>query len=394
MIKSLPFLLILSLIACCIEVDISVPSFPDISDHFAISDGLTQMTIAVNFFGFFLSGIFYGPLSECYGRRSIMIVGNTLLLIGAAGCVFAPSIEFLLFSRLIQGIGASASAVIVFAMIADVYTGTTAAKLVGKMNSILTIFMSIAPIAGGFINEMVGWRGNYFVVALVSSLALLLLYLYLPETKKDPEKLSIKKAIGDYMTLMTDKSFLYASIVPSVGYAGYMSFIACGSFLYMETYGLPIMQYALHQGAIVVSFSIVSMYSGALSQKIGRKNSIIYGIIISLIGGIMMIIVGFTTENAPYLTTISMILFSSGAAVYYPVVFTRSMEIFPELKGSSSSVIMGMRMILLSAFITFTSCIYNGKLLPVALIVFLAAILVIICTYRLLNFVSFEEKEA
>lgn len=392
MTKNLPFLLIMSLLACCIEVDISVPSFPDISDHFKISDGLTQMTIAINFFGFFLSGIFYGPLSESYGRRRIMIVGNTLLLIGAIGCVIAPSIEFLLFSRLIQGIGASAAAVIVFAMIADVYSGDVAAKLVGIMNSILTILMAIAPIAGSFINEVVGWRGNYFVVALVSAISWVLLYLNLPETKKDSEELNIKKILRSYATLVTDKSFLYASVVPSIGYSGYMSFIACGSFLYMETYNLPIMQYAIHQGVIVGSFSVISMYSGALSQKIGRKNSIVYGIMLSLIGGIMMFTIAFVTENAPYLTTLSMILFSGGAAIYYPVIFTRSMEIFPELKGASSSAIMGMRMILCSGFVAVTSYFYDGKLLPVALIVLLAAILVIICTYRLLNFISFEEK--
>jgi DHA1 family bicyclomycin/chloramphenicol resistance-like MFS transporter len=382
----------MSLLACCIEVDISVPSFPDISDHFKISDGLTQMTIAINFFGFFLSGIFYGPLSESYGRRGIMIVGNTLLLIGAIGCVIAPSIEFLLFSRLIQGIGASAAAVIVFAMIADVYSGDVAAKLVGIMNSILTILMAIAPIAGSFINEVVGWRGNYFVVSLVSAISCVLLYLNLPETKKDSEELNIKKILRSYATLVTDKSFLYASVVPSIGYSGYMSFIACGSFLYMETYNLPIMQYAIHQGVIVGSFSVISMYSGALSQKIGRKNSIVYGIMLSLIGGIMMFTIAFVTENAPYLTTLSMILFSGGAAIYYPVIFTRSMEIFPELKGASSSAIMGMRMILCSGFVAVTSYFYDGKLLPVALIVLLAAILVIICTYRLLNFISFEEK--
>lgn len=385
------FLLILSLLACCIEVDISVPSFPDISEYFAISDGLTQMTVAVNFFGFFLSGIFYGPLSECYGRRKIMIAGNALLLIGAIGCVFAESIEFLLFSRLIQGIGASASAVIVFTVMADVCSGDKAAKLIGIMNSILTVFMSLAPIAGSFINEMVGWRGNYFVVAFVSAVAWVLLFLYLPETKKDTEKFSIKKVISDYIKLMTNKAFLYASLVPSVGYSGYMCFIACGSFLYIETYNLPIMQYAIHQGVIVGTFSLISMYSGVLIQKIGQRNSIIYGIILCLSGGTMMLILSLTTENAPYMTTLSMILFNSGSAVYYPVIFARSIEIFPDLKGPSSSAIMGMRMIICSCSIALTNYFYDGKLLPVALIVFLAAALVIICTLRLLNFISFKE---
>ena len=102
-------LLILSLIACCIEVDISVPGFPDMGRHFNVEDGIIQMTIAYNFLGFCLGAAIYGPLSDAYGRRPIMIWGNAILLLGAIGCVIAPSIPFLLATRLIQGIGASAS---------------------------------------------------------------------------------------------------------------------------------------------------------------------------------------------------------------------------------------------------------------------------------------------
>ena len=106
MTKSLPLLLVISLLTCCVEVDISVPSFPDISDYFNISDGLTQMTVALNFFGFCLSSVVYGPLSDSFGRRKVMIIGNAIMMLGACGCAFAPNIEFLLCSRLLQGIGA------------------------------------------------------------------------------------------------------------------------------------------------------------------------------------------------------------------------------------------------------------------------------------------------
>jgi len=83
MTKNFTFLLVISLLTCSVEVDISVPSFPDISDYFNISDGLTQMTIALNFFGFCLASGFYGPLSDTFGRRKVMLIGNAIML----GCV-------------------------------------------------------------------------------------------------------------------------------------------------------------------------------------------------------------------------------------------------------------------------------------------------------------------
>ena len=99
-------LAILSLVACCIEMDISVPGFPDMAHYFGVSDGIIQLTLAYNFFGFCCASFIYGPLSECYGRQKIMVGGNFLLLIGAFGCVYASTISFLLISRFIQGVGA------------------------------------------------------------------------------------------------------------------------------------------------------------------------------------------------------------------------------------------------------------------------------------------------
>ena len=80
-------------------------------------------------------------------------------------------------------------------MIADVYESEKAAKLIGVMNSLITVFMSIAPIAGGFINNLVGFRGNYFVIALVSLISWVMLYFQLPETKK--EKKTLKESINE-----------------------------------------------------------------------------------------------------------------------------------------------------------------------------------------------------
>ena len=274
MTKNFTFLLVVSLLTCSVEVDISVPSFPDISDYFNISDGLTQMTIALNFFGFCLASGVYGPLSDAFGRRKVMLIGNAIMLVGAVGCALAHSIEYLLFSRFIQGIGASTSAVVAFAMVADVYSEEKSAKLVGTMNSLITVFMSIAPIAGGFINESIGWRGNYSVIATLSVASWFMLYLWLPETKASFNPLRYNKIIADFQTLFTDSRFMLASLVPSIFFAGWMSFVSCGSFLYMETYDLPIMYYALHQGCIIAVFSGVSLYAGQILQTIGEKNCV------------------------------------------------------------------------------------------------------------------------
>src|SRR5690242_2937724 len=96
---SLVALVILSFLGCCMELDISIPSFPSMMNFFGASEAQVQNTLSLNFLAFCLSGLFYGPLSEAWGRRRLMVFGATCFLVGAAGCVFSYSIYQLMFWR-------------------------------------------------------------------------------------------------------------------------------------------------------------------------------------------------------------------------------------------------------------------------------------------------------
>ncbi len=350
----LPFLLILSLIAKFIEIDISVPSFPDMVHYFNVSEGTIQLTIAYNFLGFCIGGLFFGPLSECYGRRRIMIIGNTLLLIGAVGCVFAPSIFWLLISRFVQGIGVSTS-VVVFAIVADSYKGDEAVKFIGIMNSVLTVVMAIAPVLGSFINEIVGWRGNYATVAILCLISWVLLLFLLPETKKDRDAFSLKKIMKDYRKLLSSPRFVTLSLMSSLFSAAYMSFITCGPFLYMKTFGLSSTIYALHQGAIVGCFSLISLFAGKILQKLGAIWCVISGTSVGAIGSLLLVIFSIIVPHSFYLVTLSMIIFSIGCAICQPVIFNASINVFPEIKGTASSAVSFIRAFIMAIFIGLTS---------------------------------------
>ncbi|MBA8769921.1 multidrug effflux MFS transporter [Wolbachia pipientis] len=380
----LPFLLILSLIAKFIEIDISVPSFPDMVRYFNVSEGTIQLTIAYNFLGFCIGGLFFGPLSECYGRRRIMIIGNTLLLVGAVGCVFAPSIFWLLISRFVQGIGVSTS-VVVFAIVADSYKGDEAVKFIGIMNSVLTVVMAIAPVLGSFINEIVGWRGNYATVAILCLISWVLLLLALPETKKDCDIFSLKKMMKDYRKLLSNPRFVTLSLMSSLFSAAYMSFITCGPFLYMKTFGLSSTIYALHQGAIVGCFSLISLFAGKILQKLGAIKCVISGTSVGAIGSLLLVIFSIIVPHSFYLVTLSMIIFSIGCAIFQPVIFNASINVFPEIKGTASSALSFIRAFIMAIFIGLTSYVYNGQAISVAVLVLSAIVLELVFTVYLLR---------
>src|ERR1700722_7114343 len=102
--KYFPFLLIFSAVSAAIEIDLSLPSFPDIARAFSVSEEIIEGTISLNFLGFCIAALFYGPLSDRYGRRPILLIGTVLFLIGSLCCSLASSIEMILVSRFIQGI--------------------------------------------------------------------------------------------------------------------------------------------------------------------------------------------------------------------------------------------------------------------------------------------------
>jgi len=375
----LPFLLILSLIAKFIEMDISVPGFPDIAHYFNVSEGTIQLTIAYNFLGFCIGGLFFGPLSECYGRRRIMIIGNTFLLIGAIGCVFAPSVFWLLVSRFVQGIGVSTS-VVVFAIITDSYKGDKAVKFIGIMNSIMTVIVAIAPVFGSFINEIVGWRGNYVSVAMLCLISWVLLLFLLPETKKDRNIFSLKKMMKDYKKLLSSSKFMALSLVLSLFSASYMSFVTCGSFLYMGTFGLSRTIYALHQGAIVGCFLLISLFAGKILQKLGAIWCIISSTSVIIIGSLLLVIFSIVMPNFSYLITLSMIIFVIGCAICQGMVFNSALNVLPEVKGTASSAVSFVRAFIMAIFTGLTGYVYNGQAISIAILVLSATVLKLIFT--------------
>ena len=214
--RFLPYLFIFAILNSCIELEISAPSFLDISKEFNVSNFQVTLTVTYNLIGFCIASLIYGPLSEKYGRRPIMLIGNGILILGSIGCVISNSIHVLLISRFIQGCGAATSAVIVSAIIADIYSFEKSQKVYGQMNCIVSVITGLSPVIGGFIKSFLGWRANYGCVTLICIFSWILQYFYLQETKSNLEALKLKFLIHNYKIIIKNKNFLFLSCIPSI----------------------------------------------------------------------------------------------------------------------------------------------------------------------------------
>ena len=367
--KYFPYLLIFSAVSAAIEIELSLPSFPDIAQAFSVSEDVVESTISLNFLGFCLSALFYGPLSDRFGRRPILLISAVLYLIGSIWCAVAPSIEMILCARLIQGLGAAGSFVLVFTMISDAFKDNEATRWIGLLNAIVTGAMAFSPILGGYLNAYFGWRGCYTFVACITVIQLLLLVFYLPETRKG-EKVPAKEAVKDYAKLLSSYRFVKSSLVPTLVCGGYMAFVSVIPFLYRVELEMPLRHFSLHQAAIIGSFSLMSYYADRIARYFGDMRSVLTGSFISVFATAALLLFAWMEEiPSPLLITPFMCLFAASCAIPFAIVFSASLTIVPEKNGPASSLLMSMRTLVCAIAVQLAGNLYNGTLFSSAVIV-------------------------
>ncbi len=376
-------LIVIALLGCTMEIDISIPSFPSIMDYFEATEAKVQSTLSVNFLAFCLAGLLYGPLSESWGRKGLMLFGASCFLVGALGCVFSFSINQLIFWRFIQGLGASSTAVLSFAMIADKYQGDEAAQKISMVNAFSTAFMAMAPVIGGLTIHYFDWRANYSIIALIALVSWGLLIFYLPETKTKKEPLNLRSLVSTYATVTTNTSFMLSALIPNLLVVAYLTFVGSAAFYYINTCELSPLTFAIHQGLLVACFSITSFYAGRIIQWLGSDRAVSFGMLGSSIGAVLMLFFSYQFPIQPYLITAAMCILAIGCALPISITFANSLEIMPDLRGVCSSFIMSTRLLLSGIGVYLTGLMFDGSMRPVAIMVTISVLFAYALSWRL-----------
>jgi DHA1 family bicyclomycin/chloramphenicol resistance-like MFS transporter len=164
-------------------IDMYLPALPSIAGDLKASTAATQMTLMAFFMAFGVCQIVYGPLSDMIGRKPPLYFGLVVFGLGSVGCALAPSVEWLIAFRVLQGIGASAVMVIPRAIIRDLHTGVEAARLMALVMLVFSVAPILAPLTGSALIVPFGWRAVFVAVTIVSALTFLLVLTSLKETR-------------------------------------------------------------------------------------------------------------------------------------------------------------------------------------------------------------------
>jgi len=369
----IPAILLVIMVGCWIELDLYAPSFPQMMHYFATNEQMMQWTLSLNFLGFFLASLLCGPLADSFGRRNVILVGSVIFVLGSLICLAASSIGWMLCGRLIQGVGVSAPVTVCMAVIADIYQGERQVRLLSKMNSAITISMALAPIAGVYLTEAIGWHANFVAIFVIALLGVFLILLFIPETHQVNMRVPFapKALIMGYWTLLKSRAFMAAVLGLCFSVTPYFVLIGILPLLLMEQLGIPINQYAFYQGSIVGLFSALSLSLPWMLKRFDLNKLVCYSTILSMGALFASFVMSLIFADSPLAITALMWIYVIGIVGPSTIMFSGAMDMFPELRASASSLIQAMRMLSMALGTALAGALYNGTFASISIVLVL-----------------------
>ncbi len=239
------FVLVLGLLTALgpLSIDLYLPAFPTLQRDLGAGDWMVQATLAGMTVGLGLGQLLVGAWSDRVGRRRPLLLSTSLHVLATVACAVAPTVEVLVACRVVQGIGAAGSAVLVLAIVRDIADGKALVVLLSRVTLVTTTAPLLAPVAGAELLSVTGWRGIFAVLAVVSAAVLAAAALAVPETAdRTATPPPLRARVG---AVGADRDFRRATVVASMTYAGVYAYVAASPLLLQDVYGLSARSFAL-----------------------------------------------------------------------------------------------------------------------------------------------------
>jgi len=241
-----PLLLVLASLAAVAPVatDLYLPGFPAMGDALGADASGVQLTLTSFLVGLAFGQLVMGPLSDRYGRRTPLLVSAAACVVAGVVCATAPNLAVLVGARLVQGFAGAGGMVIGRAVIADVVTGSAAARAFTLMLTVGGVAPVLAPLVGGLLADPVGWRGMLWTVAALC-LAMLVGVLVIVEETHAPERRTAgaTSSLGAIRTVLATRGYRGPVAVFALSFAVMMAYISSSPFVYQRVVGLSELGY-------------------------------------------------------------------------------------------------------------------------------------------------------
>jgi DHA1 family bicyclomycin/chloramphenicol resistance-like MFS transporter len=378
-IKALPKRLIVLLAATSAmgpaAMQILLPALPVIKESFAVSTDVAQLTLSLSMLAIAFGTLAYGPLSDKYGRKPVMLAGLIITLGGSLLCLFANSIETLIMARFIQAFGGAVGLVLARAIVRDVYGAEEAARVIATLVMVMVVIPMLSPALGGELMTRFGWHSVFVVIAAATFLIMLLLARELPETLKEPVPFAgVSAMLGTFATLLKAPAFRgYALCVAFVSVV-FFSFISAAPEIMVSVLDRPATEYGYYFIMIPAGFMSGNYFARHYGRSMDVNRMIALGATIALAGislAVALQVLGFHQPWALF-APISLAVFGNGITL--PNAQAAAINEFPQYAGSASGLTGFLQMGFSAIAAQSVAVIFNGTVYPLLTLMFLASL--------------------
>ena len=364
-----------------ISTDLYLPSLPGLARYFQVSVADAQLTLSSFLIGLATAQLIYGPLSDRFGRRPVLLVGLAIYVIASIVCAFAPSVPILVFMRFLQAVGACVGPVLGRAVVRDVHGRDGAARVLAYMSAAMALAPAIGPIIGGFLEEWYSWRANFLALVCYGIVGLVLTWQILPETNKvlDLEAARLERILRGYHGFLGHRTYVGYVLCCAFAYSGIFAFISGSSFVLQEVVGLGPVEYGFCFAGVVIGYIIGTVLAGRLSRRLGIDRLIVVGAGFAVAGGALLLGLALagvarTGLGGALVIVGPMLIYMIGTGLVLPNSIAGAIGPFPRAAGAASAFLGFTQMTVAAVVGIVVAHLHNGTSVPMAAAVAVVAL--------------------
>lgn len=359
-----------------LSMQIILPVLPVMQVAFDVPAATVQYALSLALFTIAFSTLVYGPASDRYGRRPVLVIGLVIFIIGSAISTFAPTIEIVILGRIVQAVGGAAGMVLSRAIIRDLYDRDTAARLMAYMITALVVAPMISPLIGGLLNDAFNWRAVFVFAGVVGALVLALALPKVPETLQPGSGVqTFRGMLGGFAILLRVPAFLgYAGQV-GFGMGMFMAFLGAAPFVMINVLERPPTEFGLFFVLISAGFMVGTFLTGRFGDRIGLDRMMRLGSALAVVFGCVMlafVLAGLWSPWTIFLPGAGMAL-ANGLAM--PNAQAGAISINPRFAGTASGLLAFIQMLIGAGFAQLAGVVQDDTPLPMAVVMLAASVL-------------------
>ncbi|MBN9674059.1 multidrug effflux MFS transporter [Roseibium aggregatum] len=324
-----------------ISMAIYTPAMPTLVEAFGTTGSAVKLTLTAYFAGFAVTQLICGPFSDAFGRKPVTLFFLGIYLVSSVLATFAPSIEFMVIARAMQGVGAAVGVSISRAIVRDQYTGQASARIMNTIAMMLALGPAIAPTIGGIVLELFGWREIFWCMVVYGLLLTAAVVVYQQETNPKPgtHHLNPRRLLGNYASLLKDPRFLSPGLLIGFGLGNLYALASVLPFILIYEVGLTPSQFGISMILQSGSFIAGTVLTGRLLKVVDAAKLMPYGMALWVVASSVMCYSAFALEPTVLSIMGPVALFAFALAMILPATFTESMAPFPHIAGAASSML-------------------------------------------------------